>query len=384
MAIGVGSMGVQPGSAVSCTTSVLNDDNYTVGFGQTLKVNAPGLLANDTGTSLHVEVSWGAASTNPDPSDDFSLYGNASIRYGDPAGLRDRQGGFTYTPDPSTPFSGIDQFTYWAIDACGNEDVATANITVVPTVVDSTYSTPLNTNLVVPVGTGFLANDRGVDPTSMFYDFTSAHGGTVDDGGSSDGSFTYTPPPNFSGMDSFGYQVNDLNGDNTYNATVHINVAATTAGSLIAQHRSFNCDIRSRANNRVVSAELGYAGSLNGVLRARSTSVGGWEKFQCVAVGTNQWALRSRANGKYVSAELGYPGSVYATLRARSTSIGSWEADTITAVSSCTSCFALRSTANGDYASAELAYTASSYGMLRARSHSVGAWETYIITADST
>ena len=278
-----------------------------------------------------------------------------------------------------------------------------------------------------------MANDKGVDPVSMFYDFYSAHGGTVDDANASDGSFVYTPPPDFSGIDSFGYQIDDLNGDNTYYGTVYIHVGgptpptsvtatggnhqaqvafsgATTSGAapitsytataspggqtvtgsasplvvtgltdgttynftvhssstdgssiesapsnaviptgpptattFIAEHRSFNCDIRSRANNRIVSGELGYAGSLNGVLRARSTSVGTWEKFQCVAVGANQWALRSRANGKFVSAELHYAGSLYGTLRARSTTVGTWEKDTITMVGACTSCFALRS-----------------------------------------
>jgi hypothetical protein len=83
-------------------TPVLNVDNYSVPFGQTLNVGAPGLLTNDIGHSLHIhiEVSWGQAISNPDPSDDASLFGNAAIRYGTPGGLKNRLGGFTYTPDP--------------------------------------------------------------------------------------------------------------------------------------------------------------------------------------------------------------------------------------------------------------------------------------------
>jgi len=246
-AVGIGPTGLRLAGAtpVCPNPPVLNEDDYTVGFGQPLKVSAPGLLANDTGTSLLVEVSDGQIATNPDPSDDFSLFGNATIRYGDPFGSRNRQGGFTYTPDtdPENPFSGIDQFDYWAIDACRNDDLATAFITVVPTVVDSTYSTQINAELDVPAATGFLANDHGVDAFSMFYDFTSAQGGSVDDAGAGDGSFTYTPPPDFSGMDSFGYQVDDINGDNTYFGTVHIQVgngptAPTTVTATGGNHQA--------------------------------------------------------------------------------------------------------------------------------------------------
>jgi hypothetical protein len=198
-----------------------------------LKVNEPGLLANDTGTTPLVETSWGLPSLNPDPSDDWSLWGNAAIRYGNPTGTTNRHGGFTYTPDPDTPFSGIDQFDYWVIDACGTESLATAYITVVPTVVDSSYSTSVDTPLTVDATSGFLAHDVGVDPSSMFYDGTSAQGGTVDDSASADGSFVYTPPAGFVGADSFGYQVNDLNGDNTYYGTVHIQVGGPSAPTTV-------------------------------------------------------------------------------------------------------------------------------------------------------
>jgi hypothetical protein len=235
VAIGFGSSGIRPASAV-CTVLLPADDNYTTGFGQTLNVSAPGLLANDVGTSKLVEVSWADPNTNPDPSDDISLYGNAAIRYGDPFGVKNRQGGFRYTPDPdpSNPFSGIDSFDYWVIDSCGNEDVASVYITVVPTVVNSIYATPINTPLTVPVESGFLAHDAGFDPTSMFFDLTSAHGGTVDDSGLFDGSFVYTPPAGFAGTDTFGYQVSDLNSDNTYSGTVSIQVGATAPPSVVA------------------------------------------------------------------------------------------------------------------------------------------------------
>lgn len=203
--LGIGATGVRPGGAVVCADLIPSDDEYTTNFGQTLRVNEPGLLANDSGSTPLVETSWGVPISNPDPSDDFSLWGNAEIRYGNPNGALNHRGGFTYTPDPDPnyPFSGIDQFDDWMIDACGNEDRATAYITVLPTVVDSSYTTAVNTPLAVDTAGGFLANDLGIDPASMFYDLTSLQGGNVDDSGASDGSFVYTPPAGFVGADSF-------------------------------------------------------------------------------------------------------------------------------------------------------------------------------------
>lgn len=76
---------------------------------------------------------------------------------------------------------------------------------------------------------------------------------------------------------------------------------------------------------RYVTAELGYPSTNTnyGMLRARATSIGAWEKFDSVpALGC---AIRSVANGRYVSAEAAYPGSSNGELRARSATIGPWE-----------------------------------------------------------
>jgi hypothetical protein len=138
-----------------------------------------------------------------------------------------------------------------------------------------------------------------------------------------------------------------------------------------------DCVIRSRANGRYVSAELGYAGALNGVLRARAVAVGSWERYQCVAVGPNEYAIKSRANGRYVSAELAYTGSTYAVLRARTSRIGAWETFTLRQVPSC-SCVALVG-ANSKIVSAELTYPGATQALLRARSTSIGQWEQFTI-----
>jgi hypothetical protein len=107
-------------------------------------------------------------------------------------------------------------------------------------------------------------------------------------------------------------------------------------------------------------------------LRARSSSVGSWERFElCWNVNNNPFelAIRSLANGKWVSAELQYTGALYGMLRARATSIGPWE--TFNGGSG------LRNKANWKFVSAELQYTGIRYGMLRARADRYGPWEQF-------
>lgn len=132
--------------------------------------------------------------------------------------------------------------------------------------------------------------------------------------------------------------------------------------------------IRSKANGRYVSAELGYTGDSYGELRARATVVGPWERF-AVCPNGRDWAIYSVANRHWVSAELGYPGAKYGMLRARAATIGPWERFSFNFCGP--DCVAIRSTANGRYVSAELGYTGPSYGMLRARATTVAAWERF-------
>ena len=213
-----------PASAITCTPAAAIDHHYTIKMGQTLHVAAPGLLSGDTGTGLQMQTSWHLADPNDIASDDSTWDGNATIDYGASPTHRDLTGAFTYTPDHATPFTGIDSFDYYVVNSCGDTDWDTAYITVQPTVVGAGYSTAKNTVLHVDAAHGFLAHDHGVEPVTMYFDSTSKHGGTVADANADDGSFTYTPAHNYAGPDSFTYQVDDLNLDVTYTATVSLQV----------------------------------------------------------------------------------------------------------------------------------------------------------------
>jgi hypothetical protein len=191
-----------------CTncTPTAHDDSYKTTFDVALTVSAPGLLANDSGPR--------STQVNLTDSDTTSDNGAKVTVHTD--------GSFTYTPDPTNPFSGDDSFDYEISDSQGDTDTATANVEVDPIVHDVAFSTAFQTQLHVGAP-GLLKPDAGVDSVDQS-DAKSAHGGLVD--ANDDGSFDYTPPDGFSGVDSFTFTVNDLNFDNTFRATARITVGS--------------------------------------------------------------------------------------------------------------------------------------------------------------
>lgn len=130
------------------------------------------------------------------------------------------------------------------------------------------------------------------------------------------------------------------------------------------------------ANGLYVSAEINDSGSHNGMLRARSSSVGLWETFTLHTYDKGATlTLRSEANGLYVTAEASDTGADQGMLRARADLVKSWEQ--LTVVNTGSGTYALRAQANGLYVTTEKNYTDSSAGMLRARSATIGSWEKY-------
>ena len=132
----------------------------------------------------------------------------------------------------------------------------------------------------------------------------------------------------------------------------------------------------------VVSAELARTGNGYGQLRARSATVGPWEKFSivCWDAFAGTVAIQSQASHQFVSAEVSWTGNSYGLLRARAASVGPWEkfhfgwTDTSTG-------FYMQSLANGRYVSVERSWTGDSQNELRARATSVGPWEQFVLTS---
>ena len=95
------------------------------------------------------------------------------------------------------------------------------NVPNAPVAQNRNYNTNSNTQLVVNAANGVLA---GINQTAVVAIFptTTSQNGTV--AGNPDGSFTYTPPVNFTGPDTFSFTAQNNSGQ--AQATVTITVAA--------------------------------------------------------------------------------------------------------------------------------------------------------------
>lgn len=167
------------------------NDSYQTALNTTLVVNAAnGVLGNDRkvgqGTlqaTLVDNVTNGLLTLNAD-------------------------GSFTYVPD--TGFSGQDSFTYRANEGTAVSNDATVMITVgdgsgTPVAVDDSYQTTEGTVLVVDAANGVLANDTYQGQESLQAVLVDG----VLNGAlnlNTNGSFSYTPNPNYDGQDSFTYR----------------------------------------------------------------------------------------------------------------------------------------------------------------------------------
>ena len=119
-------------------------------------------------------------------------------------------GSFVYTPDQDE--NGIDSFTYTVTDPSGLQASATVTITIAPVndepvVLDRVVRTAEDTTYAGTVA-GQVTDAENDDLTfSRDADEPTAQGGSVTM--AADGTFTYTPAPDFFGTDSFTYSVSD-------------------------------------------------------------------------------------------------------------------------------------------------------------------------------
>ncbi len=130
-------------------------------------------------------------------------------------------GSFSYTPDAD--FNGIDKFTYKANDGTADSNPATVFITVLPVNDDPVAANDaVVTDEDVAVSGSVLGNDSDPDGNKL----TALLIDDPDNGTllfNDDGTFTYTPDPDFNGIDEFIYQVDDGKGG-TATATVTVTV----------------------------------------------------------------------------------------------------------------------------------------------------------------
>ncbi len=139
-----------------------------------------------------------------------------------------------YTPNPG--FEGTDTFTYTVVDPDGNEETATVNVTVGPAGAPPTGTDDIGETLPgEPVTLDVFSNDSD-DPVvaeDILID-TLPENGTVTV--NEDGTITYTPDPDFIGVEEFTYQIMGEDGElsDPITVTVYVgvepDVAETVAG----------------------------------------------------------------------------------------------------------------------------------------------------------
>jgi hypothetical protein len=179
----------------------LTNDLASTHMGDTL--NNINVLGNDT-------------DLNGDPFtvDSFSYTGSGTL-------VKNPDGTFTYTPPDG--YVGTDSFTYTTSDGeigkSSGPATVTLNITnTLPKLSNDTVITIKNN----PVsGINVLANDKDFDgDTLLLTSFTYSGGGTLIL--NPNGTFTYTPPADFIGTESFSYEVTDGQLDKYVSAIVNI------------------------------------------------------------------------------------------------------------------------------------------------------------------
>ena len=130
-------------------------------------------------------------------------------------------GGFTYDPQGN---SGIATFAYQVND--GISVSAPQEVTIIvntpPTGMDDEFSTAEDTPLSTNALTGVTANDVDPDGDVLTVDLIDdVQNGVLNL--ASDGSFTYTPNPNFHGQDTFTYRIaDDRETEGPFTATITV------------------------------------------------------------------------------------------------------------------------------------------------------------------
>jgi VCBS repeat-containing protein len=185
--------------------------------------NAPIVAADAVATAFDTPLTIAAAALLANDFDPegmpLTIIGVASGANG--TALLNANGTITYTP--VSGYSGAAGFSYTVSDGIATS-TATVNVTVLPS------SAPIagndtaagNEDGVVVTG-NVLANDTDPDgalTSSSITAWTQAANGSVTY--NSDGTFTYTPGTDFSGVDTFTYTISD--GSKTATATVSVTV----------------------------------------------------------------------------------------------------------------------------------------------------------------
>ncbi len=148
-----------------------------------------------------------------------------------PAGVTDPMNRVVFRPLPGETGSPYTTFQFRVSDDMSPSLPATVTVNVLPVndppvAVDDAYSTNEDTTLSVPALTGVLSNDSDPDNDPLTAVLVAGPSNAQSFVLNADGSFTYTPSPNFNGLDGFTYRARDPEGALSNIAVVRITVNA--------------------------------------------------------------------------------------------------------------------------------------------------------------
>ena len=220
---------------VGNSAPVATDDLYTTNEDQTLAVNAPGLLANDSDVDMDLlqVVSYSVDGTQYSAGQTATLteYGTLTIFANGKLEFQPKQDYFGHLPS---------EITYVISDGSlsdtGNLDIVVDPVNDPPVAVNDNYTTTEDNPLVVSADEGVLNNDSDIDNTNISVTGFTIGTTNYSAGNTADlaqgkiiiranGSFTFTPAINFYGLypDIF-YNISD--GEYTASARLRIMVNA--------------------------------------------------------------------------------------------------------------------------------------------------------------
>ena len=176
-------------------------DMISIGAGNALPVADDSSGAGDEDTAITGTV------TASDPDADTLTFSKAS----DPSNgsvVVNGDGSYTYTPDAD--FNGTDSFTFLVSDGNGGTDTGTVTITVDPVGDDPiAQSGSVSGDEDTVIAGSVIATDADGDSLTYSKASDPTSGSVVVN---PDGSYEYTPDPDFFGTDSFTYLVEDSTG----------------------------------------------------------------------------------------------------------------------------------------------------------------------------
>ncbi|RPE78520.1 MULTISPECIES: S-layer family protein [unclassified Frondihabitans] len=195
-------------------TPVAVDDRFSTDADTALPISVIALTGNDRGTGLGVTAGTTTAK------------GGSLVKQSD--------GSFVF--QPKAGFSGTDSFVYTLTDGSGQTTTALVRIVVGDRAANYESTTNAGTGYSTDAAKGLLLDTVGSNLTATL-DAPPTHGKVTV---ARDGSYTYKPAPDYSGLDSFTYTITDDAGQiRTGTVTIRVlplvanDVMKTSAGTKI-------------------------------------------------------------------------------------------------------------------------------------------------------